>query len=989
VREGERRHATILFSDLSGYTAMNETLDPEEVERIMRHVKEEAVRIVEEHGGIVNQFVGDEVLALFGIPTAHEDDPRRAVQAALALHELVRGVSPEVEGRIGRPLRMHSGINTGLIVTNLVDARNGTYGITGDTVNTGARLKAMAEDDHVLLSPDTRRLVEPYFRLEALPPAELRGKQGALIPYRVTGASGARSRLEVSEQRGFTRFTGRERELAALQACLEKAEDGQGQFVTVAGEAGVGKSRLLYEFRAGLERERITVLQGHCQPSGSNTPFLPHIAALRRGLRLDGEEAAQGLAETVEENVLAVDPALERYLPFYLHLLSLPGGRHALPESLQGEELRRDIQLALAALLAASAAHRPVMLLLEDWQWADEASDAVLHYLIGVVASLPLLLLVTHRPEHEENWGHVSHHTRLGLNPLDEQESEAVIKAALKADLLPEGLPARVHERTAGNPFFIEEVCAALLEQGAVEVRERREAVLTQSLETLTLPDSVHAVIRSRLDRLEPDLREVLQLAAVVGREFSGRVLERLLPDAPDLFGCLERLKALELIRQVRLLPEPEFAFRQVVTQEVTYETLLLQRRKALHLKAAEAIEALFPERLAEFQESLAHHYGKAEAWKEATPNFFGAAQTAKAHYAYRNAVALCTQGLAAATLGDATDEERVRGLVLLGDLRSLMGELEPANKRYQQALAFTDSPEGRQFIENKVHRTGITHRDGAKLVYYEHGTGKHTLCIIRPMTYGIEHFQPGVEQLCQEFRIVTMDARGAGESDPITRPYLISQHMEDVRAVIEAVGAGPVTAVGISRAGNLMTLLAVTYPDLLERMVLVSPAIPLLDYEGFVPSRKRHPEVMGALEAGDLERAFQIFLPTIISEPGTEELRRQGLELFRSLPEETIYSFFLDREEDQQVYKRLGDIRVPTLVMHGTEDLRIPFDYSRVIVGRIPGALLYPFEGRCHAPNMTATGEFCDVLRQFVLEGKVSEPAKGREAPSTAEAGG
>ncbi|MCH8883446.1 MAG: zinc ribbon domain-containing protein, partial [SAR324 cluster bacterium] len=246
---GERRQATVLFSDLSGFTAMSEQLDPEEVEGLMRRLKDRAVEIVEAQGGIVSQFVGDEVLALFGIPTAHEDDPVRAVRAALSLHELAQQLSPEVEERIGQPLRMHTGINTGLVVTSTADARDGTVGVTGDTVNIGARLKALAEEDRILLSPATARLVGDFFETEALESAELKGKAAPVTPHRVVGETLARTRFEAAQQRGFTPYIGRERELSQLRRCLENAINGEGQYVTVVGEPGIGKSRLIYELR--------------------------------------------------------------------------------------------------------------------------------------------------------------------------------------------------------------------------------------------------------------------------------------------------------------------------------------------------------------------------------------------------------------------------------------------------------------------------------------------------------------------------------------------------------------------------------------------------------------------------------------------------------------------------------------------------------------------------------------------------------------------
>ncbi|MCH7478572.1 MAG: AAA family ATPase, partial [SAR324 cluster bacterium] len=558
---GERRQATIVFSDLSGYTAMSEKLDPEEVEAIMSRIKAEAVNIVESHGGIVNQFVGDEVLALFGIPTAHEDDPRRAVTAALELHELARDLSGEVEAKIGAPLRMHTGINTGLVVTHLRDDRDGRYGITGDSVNTAARLVSRADSDEILLSPDTRRLVAPFFDLEELAPVAVKGKARPMVPYKVVGTSGIATRFEAAEERGFTPYTGREQELGTLHEAVEQATGGHGQFVTVSGEAGLGKSRLLHEFRLKLDREVCTILQGRCQSFGGATPYLPLTDALGRGLGLRDDMTPGELAEKGVANLLAIDPTLETHLPMLLHLLSIPSAEHPLPEALQGEALRQASQEALAGVILAQTVRRPTVLVLEDWHWADEASDSALRYLLGLIGTHRLLVVVNYRPEYDSGWGSLTHHTHLTIAPLSGHHSEIIAKAVLKAQNLPEGLGELISARTGGNPFFIEEMCHDLLESGTVLVKDGQGA-LTRPAEKLDLPATVQAVIRTRLDRLDESQQEVIRLASVVGREFDHRLLARARghgdSDEGDngLTPLLEQMKAQGLIHQVRIPPD-------------------------------------------------------------------------------------------------------------------------------------------------------------------------------------------------------------------------------------------------------------------------------------------------------------------------------------------------------------------------------------------------------------------------------------------------
>lgn len=605
---GERRHATVLFSDLSGYTAMNERLDPEEVQGIMRQLKDRAVEIVEAHGGMVNQFVGDEVLALFGIPTAHEDDPVRAVRAARELHEMVRALSPDLTGRIGRPLVMHTGINTGLVVTGTQDDRDGRVGITGDAVNVGARLKGLAEDNTILLSPETASLVEEFFTTEALGATALKGKLVPVTPHRVVGETAVRTRFEAATQRGLTIFTGRESELATLRHCLEKAVAANGQFVTIIGEAGVGKSRLTHEFCNSVDRDRVTILEGHCQSYRSETPYLPLLDALRRGLRIHDESDPATLHEKVVTNLLAIDPALERYLPHLLHLLSIPSDAHKLPETLQGEALRRELEEALAATITQSAQHQPTVLIYEDWHWADDASDSALNNIIGMVGHYPLMMIVLYRPEYTRKWAETEHYTAVVLHSLEVANTEAMLRSILGTTVLPDELAPAVHARTAGNALFNEEMAHALREEGIVAVDDGH-ANLTRPLDDVHLPDSIHAVIRTRVDRLDPADREVLRLASVIGREFDRAVLERIAPVRQMVSEALVRLARQDLIRQVRVLPQAEFIFKHVLTHVVVYETLLLRQRKELHAQIGQATEMVYANRLEEQYEALAHHF--------------------------------------------------------------------------------------------------------------------------------------------------------------------------------------------------------------------------------------------------------------------------------------------------------------------------------------------------------------------------------------------
>ena len=401
--ESQRKRVTVLFSDMSGYTTLSERLDPEEIRDIMNRIFDEIARVVVNYEGFIEKFIGDAVMAVFGVPKSHEDDAIRAVRVAREIHRVVETMSAELRAITGQPLTMHSGISTGLVVTGDLDLDSRSHGVLGGTVNLASRLSSLASSNEILVAPETHRLIAPYFEMEALPEADIKGIAQPIVPYRVLEESTVRSRFEASQEKGLTEFAGRHEELAALYACLDKTAAGNGQFVTVVGDAGLGKSRLLYEFRHSINRNQISVLQGRCQSYGSKTPYLPFINALRRGLRLHEEDSALRLQQKAVAGVLQIDPALAQHLPLYLHLLSLPSEKYRLPEDLQGPKLENALQNALAAIFTLGAKRRPMVLILEDWHWVDEASDKTLRKLIGMTAACPLMLVVLYRPENSVN----------------------------------------------------------------------------------------------------------------------------------------------------------------------------------------------------------------------------------------------------------------------------------------------------------------------------------------------------------------------------------------------------------------------------------------------------------------------------------------------------------------------------------------------------------------------------------------------------------
>lgn len=606
--EGERRQVTVVVSHIAGYDELVEQLVPDQLRALLERVHAEAEQVAAAHGGILNQFGGDQLVLLFGVPTTREDDAARATRAALELH--ARLAEPAAGGA---PVALHTGIDTGIVVAQGMDGGDRLFHVTGAVPHVATRLAEHAEAAGVWLSGEARSVVAPWFELEVGEPLAMRGRRQPLVPWRALRQTGLQSRMEASERVGLTAFTGRDRELATLHRCLDDALDGDGQLVTVTGDPGLGKSRLLHEFRHALQQRDVRVLLGRCQSYGGGVAYLPFIEILRDGLGLGDA----GDVEVAAARIRAISPTLEEFIPLYLHLLSIRTTAYPVPRHLQGDAFRLAMQEALAAILTLGALAGRGVIVLEDWHWADEASQAVLRQVAEVLGGYPLMVLVTSRPGYGVDWGSPGQFTHIALKPLQQAATTAMLRSLLSVDAVADTLVSLIHDRTGGNPFFIEEICHALLEQDALAVAEGA-AELSAAPQLLDLPDSIQAVIRARLDRLDRDVRDVLRLAAVIGREFPRSVLERSLPAPADLGAALETLKAAGLIQQTRVAPDPAYHFKHVLTQEVAYATLLEHQRRELHGRVGCIIEDLEGEHADDRHERLAHHFSRAERWDKA-----------------------------------------------------------------------------------------------------------------------------------------------------------------------------------------------------------------------------------------------------------------------------------------------------------------------------------------------------------------------------------
>ncbi|MET0287840.1 MAG: AAA family ATPase [Polyangiales bacterium] len=607
----ERRVATVLFVDMCGYSAFIGDEDPEDVARVLEQLKETASGVVEACGGIVNQFVGDEIVALFGVRQSHEDDARRAVTAALMLHERARNMGLR-GARSHRPCLLHSGIETGLVLARARDIRAGVYDVIGEPVNLAARLRSQAGPDEILLGPRTLSQVGPYFDVEPVESFVPRGMSQVVQPARVLKPTTAQNAFDTALRRGLTDYVGREPELARVMALAHAVERGEGACLAVAGSPGMGKTRLFYEARKRVRSvlaRMPAVLVGRCSALAEAPAYHPFVDALQKLI----EELADDQDVSA---LLGYGEELAPHLPVFAYLL----GRDNSELALSGERLREAIVDALASLLSALSRERLTLVMLEDWHWADEASSAALRQLVAR-AQQRVLFAVNYRSA-ELPADSLASTLSLELTPLDRAETAEMAALALDAAYVPDELVTHIHDTTQGNPFFIEETCRSLVETGAIAQRGAG-VLLTCPVAQLTTPNSVQAMVRARIDRLRPADKELLRLASVLGTEFSEDLL-LILARASDRLGDYAQGEHAELIARLeRQLAQLElsglvyrahkgdsarFRFKHAITREVAYADLPRDERRAHHERIGRAIEQRQP--LAPWYDQLAHHFG-------------------------------------------------------------------------------------------------------------------------------------------------------------------------------------------------------------------------------------------------------------------------------------------------------------------------------------------------------------------------------------------
>jgi class 3 adenylate cyclase/tetratricopeptide (TPR) repeat protein len=620
--EGERKEVTVLFCDVVESSRLAERLDPEAMHQIMDQALRLMAEAIHRYEGTVNQFLGDGVMALFGAPVALEDHALRAVTAALMIQETITAYNAQLKSERHVEIGIRLGVNTGLVVVGRIgDDLRMDYTAVGDTTNVAARLQSLAEPGTILVGEATQRLVEGYIHSTAQGPVQVKGRTEPVQVFEVTGRRRGRSRLQVSIDRGLTPLVGRERELDLLHDCLTRATAGRGQVVSIVGEPGVGKSRLLYEFHKALEGERIIWLEGHCVAHGQNAAYLPILEILRTNFQIEDGDTSLQLRDKLRRGIRQLDASLEGFLPYLGEMFGLPVEDELLTQLHPHLKQWKTFE-ALRALTLAGSQRCPHVMVIEDLHWLDKTSEEYLTFLIESLAGTPVLLLTAYRPGYAVRWAAKTYYTQIALDRLTPQEAEALLQALLGADPRLAPLMRLLMERTEGNPFFLEESVRMLVES-QVLAGDRGAHRLVKPFHAIRVPATVQAVLAARIDRLPAADKQLLQTAAVIGKQLPLALLQAVVDQPEDeLRRGLAHLQAAEFVYDMGLFPDVQYAFSHTLTHEVAYGSLLQERRRALHARIIEAIERLYPDRLAEWRDHLAHHVVRGEVWSKA-PAYF------------------------------------------------------------------------------------------------------------------------------------------------------------------------------------------------------------------------------------------------------------------------------------------------------------------------------------------------------------------------------
>jgi class 3 adenylate cyclase/tetratricopeptide (TPR) repeat protein len=616
--EGERKVVTVLFADVANYTAIAEKRDPEEVHRIMDGCFKILMDGIHRYEGTINQFTGDGIMAIFGAPIAHENHAQRACYAALSIQRAIEDYGEKVRADSGLEFKMRFGINSGLVMVGAIgnDLRM-DYTADGDTTNLASRLESIAKPGSVVVSESTYRLIKAYFRLEALGPVTLKGKEEPQNAYLLIDSTSVKTRFEEAVSKGLVRFVGRKNSMATLRSIWNRANEGLGQVMGIMGEPGVGKSRLMLEFKRSLAEDDIHFLEGRCLPHGDSIAYLPFLDILKAHFSIKEGQDDSDSTKNIKEKITFMDKKASPFMiSAFQQLLSLRIDDESW-HPIEPKQKRYHMFETLKSLFIGMSEEKPLIIVVDDLQWMDRTSEEFLSYFIDSISQTPILLMLLYRPEYTHPWEKKSHYSKIGLGQLTRKSSVELISAVLEEGAVEDELEQLILRQSAGNPLFIEELIYSLLENHVIEKKNGR-FVLVHRLDSINVPDTIHGIVAARIDKLDDTLKRIMQTASVIGHDFGYRILQTITGMGEELKSRLDKLQSLELIYEKKLFPELEYTFKHALIQEVAYSSLLLKRRMELHANIGLSLEFLYADRLDEFYEILAYHFSSGEHFAKA-----------------------------------------------------------------------------------------------------------------------------------------------------------------------------------------------------------------------------------------------------------------------------------------------------------------------------------------------------------------------------------
>ena len=617
--EGERKQVTVMFCDMEGFTGLSEKIDPEEVYSIMDQVYEILIHKVHDYEGTVNEMTGDGIMALFGAPIALEDAPQRAIRSAYAIHREMSRFNEKVkqEKENFPPLKMRIGIHTGpVVVGTLGNDLRVEFKAVGDTVNLASRMEGLAVPDSTYVSEETFKLTEGLFRFEALGEYAVKGKAEPANVFRVIAPSSRRTRFDVSAERGLTHFVGRDRELELLLDGFERAKAGRGQAISIMAEAGVGKSRLLYEFRKAVTNEDVTFQEGKCLSYSRGVAYHPVIDMVKSNFDIKEGDGDYEIREKLKRGLKILGVEEASTLPYLLEFLSVKDS--GIDTISLSPEARKDRIIGAINRMSLKASEiRPLIWAIEDLHWTDKSSADVSKSLLDSITGARVFMIFTYRPEFVHTWGGKSYLNQITLNRLSNRESLAMVTHLLGTKNIGWDLENLILEKTEGVPFFIEEFIKSLKDLKIIEKKDNTYQ-LAKDVKGLTIPSTIQDVIMARVDLLPEGAKELIQIGSVIEREFSHELIKRVTSlSQEELLSHLSVLKDSELLYERGIYPESTYIYKHALTREVIYESILAKRKKRLHGEIGNAIEELYKDNLHEHYGILVEHFISSENYEK------------------------------------------------------------------------------------------------------------------------------------------------------------------------------------------------------------------------------------------------------------------------------------------------------------------------------------------------------------------------------------